>query len=80
MSNLTYTLKEDELVKFFETHELKPIKCRFLLGPNGQSKGAGIVEFESPSDAEYAVKSLNGKEYDNSRRKILIDFAKPPTR
>ena len=45
-----------------------------LLQDKGVSKGAGLVEFASQEDADFAFKELNGVELD--KRKICFTYSK----
>lgn len=67
-------MREEQLEDFFGEHHLKVVKLILLRNEKGQSKGSGIVEFESLRDAEYAVNKLHGS--DIERRQICIDYAK----
>jgi len=42
---------------------------------SGQSKGFGFVEMANESDAQKAIDSLNGSDFDGSR--IVVNEAKP---
>jgi RNA recognition motif-containing protein len=52
---------------------LRVVKVKILLNGQGQSKGVGMVEFQTPQEAAYAVKELNG--VDCNQRKLMIAFA-----
>lgn len=59
---------------FFQAENLRVKKVIILRNERGQSKGSGIVEFDNPKDADYAIKRLNGTEIE--RRAISIEYAK----
>lgn len=51
MSNVHFSLREDDLHQFFEGYKLKIVKMHLLKNEKGQSKGSGFVEFETLQDA-----------------------------
>jgi len=60
--NLLYTMSEDELQRMFEEYgevvSVKVITDKF----SGRSKGFGFVEMPNDTEAEEAIKQLNGRE------------------
>ena len=60
VGNLTFSVNEDDLKEVFaefgEIESIKIIKDKF----SGQSKGFGFVEMPSNSEADKAIKALNG--------------------
>jgi len=70
VGNLSYSFKEDELKEMFtefgDVETVKIIKDRY----SGQSKGFGFVEMPSNSEADQAIKALNGKFVHNRNMKV----------
>ena len=60
VGNLAYRIREEELTNIFKKHgevrSVNIIKDRY----SGQSKGFGFVEMPSQSEAETAIKELDG--------------------
>ena len=60
VGNLSFNVKEDDLKAVFsefgEIESIKIIKDKF----SGQSRGFGFVEMPSNSEADKAIKALNG--------------------
>ena len=73
VGNLTEQLTEKDLREMFEVfgevESVKIIKNRF----NGRSKGFGFVEMPSNSQADKAIKALNGSVVD--KRPIKVNHA-----
>lgn len=45
ISNLHFSIREDELREFFEENKLNVVKLNILKNDKGQNKGTGFVEF-----------------------------------
>lgn len=62
VGNLAFTVKEEDLQKLFsefgEVASVKIVMDRF----SNQSKGFGFVEMPNNSEADKAIKALNGNE------------------
>ncbi|VAX30864.1 RNA-binding protein [hydrothermal vent metagenome] len=75
VGNLPYDVSEDELKELFsefgEVSTVNIITDKF----SGQSKGFGFVEMPNDSEADEAIKALNGKEIKG--RNIKVNQAKP---
>ena len=75
VGNLSYAVTEDDLrsifTEFGEVNSVNIIKDRF----SGQSKGFGFVEMPSNSEADQAIKALNGKFIEG--RNIKVNQANP---
>ncbi len=75
VGNLSYNFTEDRLRGMFEefgtVESVKVIMDRF----SGKSKGFGFVEMPSNSEADQAIKALNGKFFDD--RNIKVNPADP---
>lgn len=76
VGNLSYDTSEDDLRTLFSgagtVTSVTLIKDR----ATGRSKGFGFVEMSTQSEAEQAIKMLNGSSLDN--REIKVNIARPP--
>ncbi|MBS3808670.1 MAG: RNA-binding protein [Desulfobacterales bacterium] len=70
VGNLSYNVSEDGLkdifTEFGEVESAKIIADRYT----GRSKGFGFVEMPSNSEADQAIKALNGKAVDGRSMKV----------
>lgn len=70
IGNLSYKTTEDTLKSLFaeygEVESIKLIKDRF----SGRPKGFGFIEMPSNSEADQAIKALNGNRVDGNHIKI----------
>lgn len=77
VGNLAYNVTEDDLRSIFSTFgeiaEVKVIKER-----SGESKGFGFVEMPNNSEADKAIKGLNGTRLKDQA--IKLGQAKPPSK
>lgn len=75
VGNLAYSVTEDDLktlfAEFGEVANVNLIKDKF----SGQSKGFGFVEMPDNSEADKAIKALNGTEMQG--RNIKVNQARP---
>jgi RNA recognition motif-containing protein len=75
VGNLAYSVTEDDLKAAFSefgtVESVNIIKDKF----SGQSKGFGFVEMPDNSEADQAIKALNGS--DLKDRNIKVNQAKP---
>ena len=75
VGNLSYSVTEEELQGLFREHgnvtSVSLIKDKFT----GQSKGFGFVEMDKQSEAEEAIKQLNGRAVNG--RTITVNIARP---
>jgi RNA recognition motif-containing protein len=75
IGNLSYNVTEDQLRAMFtdfgEVENAKIIMDRF----SGRSKGFGFVEMSDNSEADQAIKALNGKMVEG--RNIKVNQANP---
>ena len=75
VGNLAYSVNEDDLREMFsafgEIASAELIKDRM----SGQSKGFGFVEMPNNSEADTAIKTLNGKM--NDGRALKVNQAQP---
>ncbi len=78
VGNLAYNVTEEDLRALFseygEVTQVNIVKERF----SGQSKGFGFVEMPSNSQADKAIKALNGTRV--KEQSIKISQAKPPSK
>jgi len=76
VGNLPYTTSEDDLRALFSgagtVTSVTLIKDR----DTGQSKGFAFIEMGSQTEAEQAIKTLNGTNIGN--REIKVNIARPP--
>lgn len=76
VQNLNYSLKEEELRDLFtpfgEVSSVKIIKDKVT----GRARGFGFVEMPNDSEAENAIRDLNG--VDVKGRNIQVNEARPP--
>ena len=77
VGNLAYSMTEDELKdafgEFGEVASVNIITDKF----SGQSKGFGFVEMPNDSEANEAIKALDGSSL--SGRNVKVNQAKPRT-
>ncbi len=75
VGNLPYSATESALsAKFAESGTVD--SCKLITDRDtGQSKGFGFVEMSSDSEAQAAIQSLNGTDYDG--RPMKVNEAKP---
>jgi RNA recognition motif-containing protein len=70
IGNLSYKTTEDALktmfAEFGEIESVKLIKDRF----SGRTKGYGFIEMPSNSEADQAIKALNGNRIDGNHIKV----------
>lgn len=75
VGNLSYNITEDQLQTLFGEHgkvtSVNLIKDKH----SGESKGFGFIEMEKQSEAEHAIKLLNGKS--TGGRTITVSAARP---
>lgn len=71
VGNFTFQMAEDDLKQMFEpfgsVENIKIIKDRF----SGRSKGFGFVEMPSNSEADKAIKALNGNVIEKRPIKVI---------
>lgn len=75
VAGFTFITDERDLERKFEKYgEVKT--TRVVRGGRGESRGFGFIEMKSPRDAEEAVRSTSGVDWNG--RKILVEVAKRP--
>ena len=75
VGNLPYTVTEDDLRETFGTFGNVSSASIITDKYSGQSKGFGFVEMPNNSEADKAMKALNGS--DMSGRNLKVNEAKP---
>ena len=75
VGNLSYNVGEEELTQAFEV--FGPVESVKIITDmySGRSKGFGFIEMPSNSEADQAIKALNGKFIDD--RNIKVNPASP---
>jgi RNA recognition motif-containing protein len=75
VGGLPYSVTDNQLQEIFSSHgtveSARVIADKFT----GQSRGFGFVEMGSGSDAQAAISSLNGTQYEG--RSLVVNEAKP---
>lgn len=61
VSNLLFTVNEQELMDYFKQQKMDPVRARLLYDNEGNSKGTGFVEMANNAEAEDAAKKLNNE-------------------
>jgi len=75
VGGLPYSVTDEELEKFFAEHGKVTSATVIKDRDSGQSKGFGFVEMEEDSEAQSAMKELNGKDFNG--RSIVVNEARP---
>lgn len=75
VGNLSYSVTETQLKTLFE--EFGEVTSANLIKDkySGESKGFGFVEMNKQSEAEEAIKQLNGRPMDG--RNLTVNLARP---
>ncbi len=77
VGGLPYSVTDGQLQEIFSAHgtveSARVIADKFT----GQSRGFGFVEMSSGSEAQAAISSLNGTQYEG--RSLVVNEAKPQT-
>jgi RNA recognition motif-containing protein len=75
VGNLPYSVTEDKLQEHFAEHG-SVISARVVMDKfSGRSKGFGFVEMSGDSEAERAIRALNGTDFEG--RNIVVSEARP---
>lgn len=75
IGGLAYSIDENELEKLFSEHGKVTSAVVIKDRDSGQSKGFGFVEMEDDTEAQNAIKEMNGKEF--SGRSVTVNQARP---
>lgn len=71
VGNIDFTITQDELVRELEKVG-KVLNFRFVTDKNGKSKGYGFAEYETPTIANLAVRTLD---FSFNGRQVKINYA-----
>jgi RNA recognition motif-containing protein len=75
VGNLSYNVTEERLQQHFAQHGTV-ISARIITDKfSGRSKGFGFVEMSSAQEAEKAISSMNGTDFEG--RNIVVSEARP---
>ncbi len=75
VGNLLYELTEDQLKELF-SQAGNVVSATIIRYPDsGRSKGFGFVEMSNEEEAQKAVDTLNGQDYNG--RKLIVSEARP---
>lgn len=72
VSNLTFSVNEQELMEFFKKNNFEPVRARLLYDNDGNSRGFGFVELASEKDVQDAITQLNGKQLQSRKIQLSI--------
>jgi RNA recognition motif-containing protein len=72
VSNLTFSVNEQELMDFFKKNNFDPVRARLLYDNDGNSKGFGFVELATEKDVQDAITKLNGKQLQSRKIQLSI--------
>ena len=75
VGGLAYSVTDTQLEELFGAHGKVMSAVVIKDRDSGQSKGFGFVEMEVDTEAQAAIKELNGK--DVSGRSIMVNQARP---
>jgi RNA recognition motif-containing protein len=75
VGNLPYNVTEDELQKVFAEYGAVASVTMIIDQYTGRSKGFGFIEMSKQSEAEQAIKALDGKEWKG--RNLKVNLARP---
>ena len=78
VSNLSFHTSEDDLRKLFEPFGAVSSAKVIMDRETGRSRGFGFVEMNADSEAEAAIKSLNGKDIDGRAMAVSVARDKAP--
>jgi len=70
VGNLSWGVSWQDLKDHMKSTGLNALRANIITGPDGRSKGCGIVEFATPEEAQQAVLTLNDTEL--SGRQIFV--------
>lgn len=60
-------------MEYFKEQKFDPVRARLLYDNEGNSKGTGFVEMNSPGDAQEAAKAINNEYFQG--RKLIANVA-----
>lgn len=77
VSGLPETMTVEEFESMFTGFGVI-ITSKILSHPDGKSRGAGFIRFDKRSQAEVAIRNLNGTIPEGSQKQLTVKFANPP--
>lgn len=75
VGNLPFSITEQSLKDLFAGHGSVASARIITDRDTGRSKGFGFIEMSSDDEAQSAIESLNGQEYEG--RKLVVNEARP---
>lgn len=75
ISQLPWSTSNDDLIELFQTIGAVQ-RAEIQYEPNGRSRGSGVVQFNTPADAQTAIDKFQGYAYGG--RPLGLDYAKYP--
>jgi RNA recognition motif-containing protein len=77
VGNLSYQVSSEQLQELFEQYG--PVRSAQVLSDRetGRSRGFGFVEMDNDEDADSAISSLDGQDFDG--RRLTVNEARPRT-
>ena len=75
VGNLGYSVTDADLQQLFTPHGAVESAQVIMDRDSGQSKGFGFVEMSSDTEAQAAIKALDGQQHDG--RALKVNEAKP---
>src|SRR2546427_6953621 len=77
VGNLPFQATEDDLTKWFAAAGVTPSSVTFIRDRfSGQPRGFGFVEIQNDEEADKAVQTLNGQNFNG--RNLVVNEARPP--
>ena len=77
IAGLPPTVTDNDLLSYFSPYG-SVLSHKLLTHPNGTSRGAGFVRFANNTDADLAIKEMNGKILTGSTVGLTVKMAIPP--
>lgn len=79
IGNVPFQAREEDLKSWFSAHSVRPAGVAIVKHRvTGKSRGFGFADFDEPSEAESAVNTLNGIEFDGRRLMLSIAHSEGP--
>lgn len=75
VGNLPWSTTNDDLQQLFAQHGTVNSASVLIDKMTGRSRGFGFVEMENDTEAENAINTLNGQEWNG--RKLVVNEARP---
>lgn len=77
ISGLPETMTVEQFEAMFTSYG-EIITSKILTHADGKSRGAGFIRFDKRSQAEVAIRNLNGTIPEGSQKQLTVKFANPP--